>query len=136
MFLILTVLTTWYYLIFGWRAFDHPFKWDDLGAWGHVVTSPISLTLFLFWVIGTVVGLFVMMVRSQSQYFFYNSGRRLRSTHGNLLKFVDSLVLLASIALAVYGGVAGHLAPLILGTMLTIGLLLHLAEQLFRERFL
>ena len=135
MFLILTVLTVWYYLIFGWHAFDHAFSWGNFG-WGGVILSPITLTLFLFWLIGTFLGFALIAGRSQARFLFYSSGIRTSSPRGNILKFVDIPLTVGGIALAVYGGLAGRLAPLMLGIMLTFGLLFHFAEQWLRARFI
>src|SRR5438045_1268140 len=122
MFLILTIFNVWYFLIFAWYTFDHPFSWGNFGAWRAVIFSPTMLTLFLLWFLGAMLGSILLVARAQSGFFFFNTRVNLSRPGGTLLSLVDIPLLLAGLALAIYGGVAGQLAPLMLGIILTSGL--------------
>jgi hypothetical protein len=138
MFLIVTIIIAWFYQIVGWQTFDHPFSWGDVGAWRGVLFSPIMLCMYLLWFVGFTFVSFVIVIRSQSRFFAYipTSRNRTGDLKEHFLKAVDIPLMMASIILALYGGVERQLDPLILGITLTFGLLLYLAEQWLRTRLI
>jgi hypothetical protein len=131
MFLFFTVISVWYYLIFGWKAFDHPFVWGNLAAWRDILSSPTMFRLFFIWFISFPLGLILITIRTQARFRMFTRPRSPRAARSkvNFLMAVDIPLVVAGILLVVYGGVERQLNPLFLGIIFIIGLLLHLAEQ-------
>jgi hypothetical protein len=136
MFMLLTIVTVWSILLFEWNAINHPFHPGDFTVLSPVILSPFTLGLSVFWLLFIFVELAFLSarhlpvgrLRRYGGAIVYISRRRAASW----MHALDFPLLAGGIGLGAYGWIAGQLAPLVMGTLLTIGLLLHAGEQWLR----
>lgn len=116
MSLILTVMTLWGLVLFAWQTINQHF------ATNQITTVLRLLAIDALWLLCVVIVtlVFLLVVRRRNA---------LPRWSVRLMAPFDVLLFVLAIGLIVSGWSVGWFVPLLFGTILVIGLGLHLAEQ-------
>lgn len=128
MFLILTIITIWGTISFQWSAINQAFPAGDLGVLYPILLSPFAFGLYMLWAL-FILSRFLLAVVQRLRMKISHRQRNQRRFI-SWMPILDLALLAVGIILILYGWRDGQLAHLVIGSILTLGLGLHTAEQL------
>jgi hypothetical protein len=133
MFILVTTISIWVLLFFQQQTLEHTIRPRDL-SWFKLFLSPPIMAILLVYLLCLLWVLFSTTVRQQ---FYLTAPRRARILNSSLRRIgwmpsLDMSLLVLSFALAIQGWLTGTTASLMIGVILTVGLLFHAGEQWFK----
>ncbi len=137
MFIILTIITLWGLLIFRWSAINQPFPAGGLLALRAALLSPLTIGICSLWLLCIFIRLAMLIVAGRmSRVIGVDRFRRARASERKFIYWMNTLdipLLVSGLILLTIAGFSRQMAPLVIGIILTVGLLLHAGEQWLRS---